>query len=89
MNIKIDWKEFKYQIADFIFRKELDEAFDMGKKHGAEYATKKISGRLSMPSPKEELTKTQLIGYDKANQLVQACKYDIRVNTGANVYEVL
>lgn len=89
MNIKIDWKELKYRIADLIFKKELDEAFDMGKKQGAEYATRKISNRLSMPSPKEELTKTQLIGYNKADQLVQACKYDIRINTGANVYEVL
>lgn len=88
MNIQIDWKELKYQIADKLFNKELDEAYSMGLRGGAEYATRKISMQLYIEQPKQDLTKTQSLGYDKANEIVQGCKQDIREKTGASVWEV-
>jgi hypothetical protein len=86
MNINLRW--LKYRVADLLFNNELDEAFDSGKMHGIEYASRLISSRLNAPRLKESLTKTQLSGFDIAYSQVQSCKYDIHVNTGADVYEV-
>ena len=86
--VKENLLHLKYSVADRLFNSELDEAFEAGKKHGIEYASGLISSRLNAPRLKESLTKAQLAGFDIAYSQVQACKYDIRVNTGANVYEV-
>ena len=86
MNPSIDWKELKYQIADKLFAKELDEAFDMGLREGARFATSTISFKVYLKESKEDLTKTQAVGYRKAMSIVEDCKTEIREATGANVW---
>ena len=77
--------ELKYRIANFLFAKELDEAYEMGIRIGAEYATRVISFRVGIQEATQELTKTQKIGYDKANAIIQSCKPEIAKTTGATL----
>lgn len=79
------WTDFKYDLLDFVFGDALDKAYDQGIRIGAEYATRKISFEVGLKEAKAELTKTQKIGYDKANAIIQSCKEDIRNTTGAMV----
>lgn len=75
--------DIKYEIADKLFARELDEAYEHGIRAGAEYATRTISFRVNVKEAAQGLTKTQKIGYDKANAIVQSCKTDIANTTGA------
>lgn len=78
-------REIKYQIADKLFCKEMDEAYSMGIRVGAEYAARTISFRVDVKESRQDLTKTQKIGYDKAYQIIQDCKPDIEKTTGATL----
>lgn len=80
-----DWRELKYRIADIVFATEMDEAYELGIRAGAEYATRNISFQVGLKEAKQDLTKTQKIGYDKAYDIIQSCKEDIRKTTGAMV----
>lgn len=80
-----NWSDFKYEVADFLFGKELDEAYEMGIRVGAEFATRTISFRVDYKEAKQDLTKTQKIGYDKAYELIQSCKTEISKTTGATL----
>lgn len=77
MTIRQAWRSFKYQIADKLFAYELDEAYDMGIRMGAEYATHVISFRTKLNSEKIKLTKVEKQGYEKAIQVIQDCKPQI------------
>lgn len=77
--------DLKYEIADWLFGKQLDEAYEMGIRVGAEYATRTISFRVGLKGDSEEMTKTQKIGYQLASDVVQSCKPDIAKTTGAMV----
>ena len=77
MTIRQAWRTIKYQIADKLFAFELDEAYDMGIRMGAEYATHVISFRTKLNSEKIKLTKTEKQGYEKAIQVIQDCKPQI------------
>lgn len=79
------WADLKYEIIDKIAGDLLDEAYDMGIRVGAEYATRTISFKVGLKGESKELTKTQKLGYDQANEVIQACKEDIRRTTGALV----
>lgn len=79
----INWQNIKYDLADFFFGSAMDEAYEQGIRIGAEYATRKISFAVGVKEAKAGLTKTQKIGYDKANAIVQSCKTDIANTTGA------
>lgn len=80
-----NWRELKYQIADKLFAYELDEAYALGVRAGAEFAARTISFELGIKEVRQELTKTQKIGYDKAMAIVQERKEHIRKSTGAAV----
>jgi hypothetical protein len=69
--------EFKYQIADKLFAKELDEAYDMGIRMGAEFATRTLSFRVSLNSEKVKMTPTEKKGYEKAIQVIEDVKPEI------------
>lgn len=77
MTTKNFWRELKYQIADKLFAYELDEAYDMGIRMGAEYATHVISFRTSLNSEKIKLTKVEKKGYEKAIEVINDCKPQI------------
>lgn len=78
-----DWRELKYRIADFLFARELDDAYALGLKYGAEFATRRISFAVSLKSDSSLMTKTQRIGYDKAVQIVQDTKRVVEQETGS------
>lgn len=85
MKLKIALSELKYQIADKLFAKELDEAYGMGMRIGAEFATRIISFRVNLNSEKIKLTKTEKQGYLKALDIIQDCKPHIEDKTGATL----
>lgn len=85
MKTTSNWRELKYMIADKLFAYELDEAYAHGVKAGAEFAARTISFQLGLKESKQELTKTQKIGYDKALAIVQERKEHIHKSTGAAV----
>lgn len=77
MTIRQGWRNFKYAIADKLFAYELDEAYDMGIRMGAEYATHVISFRTSLNAEKIKLTKVEKKGYEKAIDVINDCKPQI------------
>lgn len=70
-------RELKYQIADKLFAKELDEAYDMGIRAGAEFATRTLSFRVNLNSEKVKMTPTEKKGYSKALQVIEDVKPEI------------
>lgn len=85
MKLRVVLGELKYQIADKLFAKELDEAYGMGMRVGAEYAARIISFRVNLNSEKIKLTKTEKAGYLKALDVIQDCKPQIEEKTGATL----
>jgi hypothetical protein len=85
MKLKTALSELKYQIADKLFAKELDEAYGMGMRIGAEFATRIISFRVNLNSEKIKLTKVERQGYLKALDIIQDCKPHIEEKTGATL----
>jgi len=77
MKLRIALAEIKYQIADKFFAKELDEAYDMGMRVGAEFATRTLSFRVSLNSEKVKMTPTEKKGYEKAIQVIEDVKPEI------------
>lgn len=70
-------RELKYQVADKLFAKELDEAYDMGIRAGAEFATRTLSFRVNLNSEKVKMTPTEKKGYAKALQVIEDVKPEI------------
>ena len=85
MKLRVALSEIKYQIADKLFAKELDEAYSMGIRVEAEYATRIISFRVNLNSEKIKLTKTEKQGFLKALDIIQDCKPQIEEKTGATL----
>ena len=79
-----NWSDLKYEVADKLFGKELDEAYKMGIRIGAEYATRKLSFEVSLKRCLT-LTKTEERGYDYAIAAVARIKPEIASQTGASV----
>ena len=84
MMMRRDWKYFKYEIADFLFKSELDEAFREGQHSGIEYATRKLSMAVRHLEA-SNLTKTQKIGQQAAMEAIVEAKKEIMRRTGANI----
>jgi len=79
-----NWSDLKYEVADKLFGKELDEAYKMGMRIGAEYATRKLSFEVSLKR-RLTLTKTEERGYDYAIAAVARIKPEIASQTGASL----
>ena len=84
MTLREILSEIKYQIADKLFCKELDEAYSMGIRAGAEFATRKLSFEVSLKRHLK-LTKTEERGYDYAIEAIKRVKPEIESTTGATV----
>lgn len=82
--ISRDWSNFKYEIADFLFGKELDEAYAMGISQGAEFATRKLSFEVNLKR-QLKLTKVEERGYQHAIDAIERVKPEIAKSTGALV----
>ncbi len=79
-----NWSDFKYELADLLFAKELDEAYKDGIRIGAEFATRKLSFEVSLKRHLT-LTKVESRGYDHAFAAIVRAKEEIRNTTGASV----
>ncbi len=79
-----DWKHFKYEIADFLFRKELDEAFREGQRSGVEYASNTL-GFAVRNLDVSKMTKTQKIGHEASLSAVIQAKKEIMRKTGVQL----
>lgn len=78
------WEWFRHGITEVLFGKDLDEAYDMGMRIGAEYAAFKM-GFAVRNQQKLTMTKTEQRGYDYAMKAVQEVKPDIAKKTGARL----
>ena len=79
-----DWSDLKYEIADFLFGKELDEAYAMGISQGAEFATRKLSFEVNLKR-NLKLTKVEERGYGYAIEAIDRVKPEIERTTGATL----
>lgn len=73
----------KAKLAELLFARELDKAYQEGITEGARYATGHLHTRLYARQRFLELTKTQELGYEKAIKVVRDAKHDVRGKTGA------
>ena len=76
-----DWKNFKYEIADFFFGSELDEAFREGQRSGVEYTSRKL-GMSVRALDVSQMTKTQKIGHEASMAAIAEAKKEIMRETG-------
>ena len=83
MNLREAWREIKYQIADKVFKYEMDEAFQMGIREGATFSTRKITFAVELKADRLNMTKTQKLGYQKAIDIVRDTRAIIKDQTGA------
>lgn len=83
MNLREAWREVKYQIADKVFKYEMDEAFQMGIREGATFSTRKITFAVELKADRLNMTKTQKLGYQKAIDIVRDTRAVIKDQTGA------
>lgn len=78
-----DWRELKYQIADRLFAKELDDAYHMGLRYGTEYSTRTLLFHVKLEREKKGLTPAQRVGYEKAIARMEELRKVIKQKTGA------
>jgi glycine cleavage system H lipoate-binding protein len=64
----MNWAELKYKIADKLFEKEMDEAYEMGVREGATHTLRELAFSLKLGEQDAKLTKAQATGYQKAVQ---------------------
>jgi len=83
MNLREAWREVKYQIADKVFKYEMDEAFQLGIREGATFSTRKITFEVELKADRLNMTKTQKLGYQKAIDIVRDTRAVIKDQTGA------
>ena len=70
-------------IAEFLFRKHLDKAYQNGIREGAAFCMYTYEMKFHLRRASQELTKTQEIGYDKALKVARLAKDEVRAKTGA------
>jgi hypothetical protein len=62
-------KDWKYNLAQLFFEKELDDAYKMGIREGVEQVTKSIIFDMTLRDP--NLTKTQKVSWNIAKDIVK------------------
>ena len=80
---KQQWKFWKYDLADRLFPKQMDEAYEQGVRIGAEYAARLMSFMVVEAEEKTKLTKPQKVGYEVARAAIRDAKKKIHARTGA------
>ena len=78
---RTDWKRLKYEIADFFFKKQLDEAFREGQHSGIEYTSLKL-GFAVRNLDTSKMTKTQKIGHEASMAAIVEAKKEVMRKTG-------
>jgi hypothetical protein len=75
--------DFKYDVADWLFPKQMDKAYEQGIRVGAEYAARLMSFNVLEAGEKTELTKAQAAGFEIARKAIRDSKKVIHAKTGA------
>lgn len=78
-----DIKDWLYDLADKIFPKQMDKAYEQGIRVGAEYAARLMSFAIHEAGEKANLTKAQKVGFDVSQKAVREAKKKITSRTGA------
>jgi hypothetical protein len=79
--LRRDWKNFKYELADFFFKTEMDEAFREGIASGTEY-TSRVIGMSVRNLDVSNMTKTQRIGHEASMAAIAEAKKEVMRKTG-------
>jgi|TARA_R110002153_G_C13248837_1_gene491429 hypothetical protein len=79
-----NFSDFKFEVVEFFFGKQLDKAYKQGITIGAEYAARKMSFEVHLQR-QLTLTKTEQRGYDHAIAAVERIKPEIKNKTGATL----
>lgn len=82
-SLKGDIKDWLYDLADKLFPKQMDKAYDQGIRVGAEYAARLMSFAVHEAGEKADLTKAQRVGYETALKAIRDSKKTITSRTGA------
>lgn len=82
-SLRGDIKDWLYDLADKIFPKQMDKAYDQGIRVGAEYAARLMSFAIHEAGEKADLTKAQKVGFEVSQQAVRDAKKKIAARTGA------
>jgi hypothetical protein len=61
-------KDWKYNLAQLFFEKELDDAYKMGIREGVEQVTKSIAFELALRDP--HITKGSILAWNTAKKIV-------------------
>jgi hypothetical protein len=78
-------KEIKFQIADKLFTRELDETHDRAFRAGVAYAVHKFSFDADIQIEKIKMTKVERKGYEKCQQVMKDTRKTIQRQTKADV----
>jgi hypothetical protein len=78
-----DIKDWWYDVADWLFPKQMDKAYEQGIRVGAEYAARLMSFQVIEAGEKAELTKSQQVGFEVARKAIRESKKTITSRTGA------
>jgi hypothetical protein len=81
MMMRRDWSLFKYELADFFFKNQMDEAFREGQRSGVEYASRKL-GFAVRNLDTSKMTKTQKIGHEASMAAIVEAKKEVMSKTG-------
>ena len=79
-----NFSDFKFEVVEFFFGKQLDKAYKQGITIGAEYAARKMSFEVHLQR-QLTLTKTEQRGYNHAIAAVERIKPEIKNQTGATL----
>lgn len=69
----MSWAEIRYKVADRLFERELDEAFDLGRKAGRQMQAAHLRVQMDYKRTRNlemGMTKTQALGYDRCMEVV-------------------
>mgnify|MGYP000082508580 CR=1 FL=1 len=78
-----NWADLRYEIADILFGRELDDAYAMGIREGATIACRKMIFDVDVNAEKIKMTPTEKKGYEKSKQVLQDTRKEIKRITGA------
>ena len=82
-SLRGDIKDWLYDLADKIFPKQMDKAYEQGIRVGAEYAARLMSFAIHEAGEKANLTKAQQVGFEVTKKAVREAKKTITSRTGA------
>lgn len=79
------FRQIKDQLAEWFFRRDLDETHDRALRYGMEQATRILSFHLDKEKEKIKMTPTERKGYEKAQQVFRDTRAGLKAHFGADL----